>query len=91
MAHLQPTQIHHNDSQLHSTMQETQLRASSAPSGLSAQSQPARQAHEAVSRERSKEPEPGLLISGFPWQFVLVMAVIALGVIALVGKAMGIF
>ena len=36
------------------------------------------------------EPE-GLMIAGFPWQFVMTMSVIAIGVLGLIAKALGLF
>lgn len=48
--------------------------------------------HETRSAKRNEFPpdEPeGFKIAGFPWQFVLTMSLIALGVLGLIAKALG--
>ena len=46
-------------------------------------------------KERHGEVQPdepeGFMIAGFPWQFVMTMSVIAIGVLGLIAKALGLF
>jgi hypothetical protein len=91
MAQIQPNQIHTSDEQLLNTIQEVKKHAPASSSGKHAQAARSHRAEEVFSRELSKKVPDGPSILGFPWQFILVMTTIAIGVLGLVGKLLGVF
>lgn len=89
MAHIQNKQVHDSEAQHQKAFEAINAQT---PAPRSSHGSPQRERrHDANTRVQKliEEPSRGFEIMGFPWQFAAVVGIIAVGVLAIVLKAIG--